>query len=209
MLLDALRECCDRTHGRSTYLRLSTKKIDQQVLQPALQRLGKEELRRQILAGGYRLLEGRHLVSGATANEVIHIATTGVMVPEAVEAAQRLAEEGIAANVLHITSPQKLFSLFTQARHQRLLHPMKEEQHDHLWTLFSSEERSAPIVTVQDASAHSLAFLGSLYGVPTIPLGVDRFGQSGSQTDLYRYVGICVDDIVSAGYLALELQEDA
>jgi pyruvate dehydrogenase E1 component len=74
--------------------------------------------------------------------------------------------------------------------------------------LFSPEERHAPVVTVRDASAHSLAFLGSLYGVPTIPLGVDRFGQSGSQRDLYHYTGISVDDIVSAGYLALELGDD-
>ncbi len=208
ILLDALRECCDRTRGHSTYLRLSTKKIDQQVLEPALQRLGKEELRRQVLAGGYRLIEGRQQVPEATADEVVHIATTGAMVPEAVEAAQRLSSEGIAANVLHITSPQKLFSLFTEGRHRRLNNPMVSGQRSHLETLFSPEERHAPIVTVQDASAHSLAFLGSLYGVPTIPLGVDRFGQSGSQANLYQYAGISVDDIVSAGYLALELGED-
>lgn len=79
----------------------------------------------------------------------------------------------------------------------------------HLATLFAPQERHAPIVTVQDASAHSLAFLGSLYGAPTIPLGVDRFGQSGSQVDLYRYMRISVDDIINAGYLALELGEDA
>ena len=209
ILLDALRECCDRIHGRSTYLRLSTKKIDQQVLTPVLQRLGKEELRRQVLAGGYRLIEGHDLATDATTTEVVHIATTGAMVPEAVEAAQRLASEGIAANVLHITSPQKLFSLFTEKRQRRLHNPTVSGQRGHLETLFSPEERHAPIVTVQDASAHSLAFLGSLYGVPTIPLGVDRFGQSGSQLDLYRYTGISVDDIVSAGYLALELGEDA
>ena len=81
-------------------------------------------------------------------------------------------------------------------------------QYGHLETLFSPEERYAPIVTIQDASAHSLAFLGGLNGVLTIPLGVDRFGQSGSQMDLYRYAGISIDDIVSAGYLALELGED-
>lgn len=209
ILLDALRECCDRTSGRSTYLRLSTKKIDQQMLEPVLQRLGKEELRRQALAGGYRLLEGRSLVPDATADEVVHIATTGAMVPEAIEASQRLSAEGIAANVLHITSPQKLFSLFREERHYRLHNPMAVRQNAYLATLFSPEERHAPIVTVQDASAHSLAFLGSLYGVPTIPLGVDRFGQSGSQMDLYQYAGISVDDIVSAGYLALELGDDA
>ncbi len=209
MLLDALRECCDRIHGCSTYLRLSTKKLDQQVIEPVLQRLGKEEVRRQVLAGGYRLIEGRASVPEATAAEVVHIATTGAMVPEAVEAAHQLASEGIAANVLHITSPQKLFALFTEERHHRLKNPMVSRQRTHLASLFLPEERHAPIVTVQDASAHSLAFLGSLYGVPTIPLGVDRFGQSGSQVDLYRYTGISIDDIVSAGYLALELGEDA
>ncbi len=58
-----------------------------------------------------------------TANEVVQIATTGAMLPEAVEAAQRLSAEGIAANVLHMTSPQKLFSLFTEERHRRLHNP--------------------------------------------------------------------------------------
>jgi pyruvate dehydrogenase E1 component len=209
ILLDALRECCDRVHGRSTYLRLSTKKLDQQILEPVFQRLGKEKLRCQTLAGGYRLIEGRSQVPDAMANEFVHIATTGAMVPEAVAAAQRLSEEGIAANVLHITSPQKLFALFTEERQRRLHNPMIVGESEHLNALFSPEERHAPIVTIQDASAHSLAFLGSLYGVPTIPLGVDRFGQSGSQMDLYQYAGISVDDIVSAGYLALELGDDA
>ncbi len=209
ILLDALRECCDRVHGRSTYLRLSTKKIDQQLLTPALERLGKEELRRLVLAGGYRLSEGRAQVSDATASEVVHIATTGAMIPEAVEAAQRLAAEGIAANVLHVTSPRKLFALLTEERRRRLHNPAAIEQNAYLTSLFPPEERHAPLVTVQDASAHSLAFLGSLYGVPTIPLGVDCFGQSGSPRDLYHYAGISIDDIVNAGYLALELAEDA
>ena len=79
----------------------------------------------------------------------------------------------------------------------------------HLQTLFPRHERKAPIVSVQDASVHSLAFLGSLYGVPTVPLGVDRFGQSGSQADLYQFTEIGVEDIVSAGYLAWELGENS
>jgi pyruvate dehydrogenase E1 component len=209
ILLDALRACCDRVCGRSTYLRLSTKKIDQQLLTPALERLGTEELRRQVLAGGYRLREGRAQVPEASLREVVHIATTGAMIPEAVEAAQRLAVEGIAANVLHVTSPRKLFSLLTEERQRRLHNPAATAQNVYLASLFSPAERHAPLITVQDASAHSLAFLGSLYGVPTIPLGVDRFGQSGSQRDLYQYAGISTDDIVNAGYLALELAEDA
>lgn len=208
LLLEALRQCCDRTHGRSTYLRLSTKKVNQQLLEPALQRLGPEEVRRQALAGGYRLIEGRDHVPEAAADEVVQIVTTGAMVPEAVEAAHRLAQEGIAANVLQLTSPERLFSLLSEVR-RRLRHNARATTDlGHLETLFPRQERHAPIVTVQDASAHSLAFLGSVYGVPIVPLGVDQFGQSGSQEDLYRYMGISVDDIESAGYLALELCED-
>ena len=187
ILLQALRECCNRTKGRSTYLRLSTKKIEQRLLEPVLERLGREELRRQVLAGGYRLLEGRSLVPDALESEVVQIATTGVMLPEAVEAAHRLAEEGIAANVLHLTSPKKLFTLLTEERRRLRRDAYATIQPGHLQTLFPRHERKAPIVTVQDASAHSLSFLGGLYGVPTVPLGVDRFGQSGSQVDLYQY----------------------
>jgi pyruvate dehydrogenase E1 component len=124
-------------------------------------------------------------------------------------AVQRLSTEGIAAHVLHITSPQKLFALFTEECHRRLDNPRMTGLSGHLQTLFSPKDRFVPIVTVQDASAHSLAFLGGLSGVPAIPLGVDRFGQSGTQIDLYRYVGISVDDIVSAGYVAWESGEDA
>lgn len=209
ILLQALRECCNRTHGHSTYLRLSTKKIDQRLLEPVLQRLGQEELRRQVLAGGYRLLVGRDLVPDALESEVVQIATSGAMLPEAVEAAHHLAEEGIAANVLHLTSPKKLFILLTEERRRLRRDAYAAVHPGHLQTLFPRHERRSPIVTVQDASAHSLAFLGSLYGVPTVPLGVDRFGQSGSQADLYQYTEIGVEDIVGAGYLAWELGENS
>jgi pyruvate dehydrogenase E1 component len=208
ILLDALRECCDREHGRSTYLRLSTKRLDQRLLEQALGRLGRDELRRQVLAGGYRLLEGRELVPTAAAAEVVQIACSGAMIPEAVAAAQRLAREGIAANVVHLTSAKKLFTLLTEQRRRMRNGSREEARPDHLRTLFPAHERGAPIVSVQDASAHSLAFLGGIDGVPTVPLGVDRFGQSGSQADLYRYTEISVDDIVSAGLLACELSEE-
>lgn len=52
-LCEALKQCCDRQGGRSSYLRLSTKPIEQALLEPVMARLGKDELRRQFLAGGY------------------------------------------------------------------------------------------------------------------------------------------------------------
>jgi pyruvate dehydrogenase E1 component len=59
ILLDSLRECFDRAQGRATYLRLSTRPIDQRLMEPALQRLGEAQLRQQTLMGGYRLRDWR------------------------------------------------------------------------------------------------------------------------------------------------------
>ena len=58
-LLEALRQCCDREHGLSTYFRLSTKPVDQKLMDEALARLGEEEIRRQTLLGGYRIVDRR------------------------------------------------------------------------------------------------------------------------------------------------------
>ena len=59
--------------------------------------------------------------------------------------------------------------------------------------------------TIHYGASQSLAFLGSAFGVPVVPLGVDEFGQSASRADLYHAVGIDADQIVNAAMLALEL----
>lgn len=75
----------------------------------------------------------------------------------------------------------------------------------HLETLIPASERRAPIVTIQDGASHAMSFLGSVFGVPVVPLGVDAFGQSGSRADLYHETGIDADQVVNAAMLALEL----
>ena len=55
-----------------------------------------------------------------------------------------------------------------------------------------------PLVTVQDASSHHLAWLGGALGVPGTSLGVDRFGQSGTIADLYREYDLDAGSIVNA-----------
>jgi pyruvate dehydrogenase E1 component len=69
--------------------------------------------------------------------------------------------------------------------------------------LIRAEERRAPLVTVLDGASHALAFLGSVFGQPTVPLGMDRFGQSGGRGDLYAYAGIDAGHIVNAALVAL------
>ena len=56
LLCDAINGIAD-PNGSSTYLRLSTRPIDQQPFAAAVDRLGEDQLRRQVLAGGYRLVD--------------------------------------------------------------------------------------------------------------------------------------------------------
>jgi pyruvate dehydrogenase E1 component len=195
-LLAGIRACFDRKQGFATYLRLSTKPIEQRLLQPALERLGEERLREQTLAGGYRLWDWRQ--GGADVDEryVVQIAASGAMIPEACAAAEYLWQEGVAANVLNLTSPRQLFAQWRATPyHQRT-------------TLFDwlipAHERHAPIITVQDGASHSLAWLGSALGTTLIPLGVDDFGQSGTGADLYRHFRIDWEAIAGAALAALD-----
>jgi pyruvate dehydrogenase E1 component len=131
------------------------------------------------------------------------------MVPEAIAAARRLHEEGIAANVINVTSARRLYRTLREARGLQLADARRQADLGHLATLLPPEERRAPIVTVQDGASHGLAFLGSVYGAPTVPLGMDKWGQSGSRGSLYEYAGIDADEIVNAAMLALELGEES
>ncbi|MEZ4675240.1 MAG: hypothetical protein R2932_13465 [Caldilineaceae bacterium] len=193
-LLAGIRACFDREAGHATYLRLSTKPIDQRLLQPALTRLGEAQLREQVLAGGYRLMEWPRDAE-IDPSTVVHIAATGAMIPEACAAAVYLWREGVAANVLNLTSPRRLFEQWRMTPYHR-----RDQSID--W-LVAPAERHAPIVTVHDGAPQSLAWLGSALGAPLVPLGVDGFGQSGTRGDLYRHFGIDWEAIAAAALNAV------
>ncbi len=199
VLLEAIRECCDRVHGQATYLRLSTRPIDQTPFNAALERIGRMELRRQAIMGGYRLYDWRSGHQNAIVRRgdgrpyQVMIAAVGAVVPEALEAAAYLQREGVAVTVLNLVNPKRLFERWRAARDRDLLG----------W-LFLPEERCAPIITVQDGASHSLAWLGSVYGVPVTALGVDDFGQSGARADLYRHFGIDPASIAEAAFRMLD-----
>ncbi len=188
-LLEGLRQCCDRANGRSTYLRLSTKAVDQSLMQPALQRLGRDELERQALAGGYLIRTAQ------TAGPLVHLVTCGTMVPEAIAAADYLEREGVGADVIHLTNPRRAYEDWQRHRY---------DGSHHLGTLMAPEQRRAPIVTVLDGASHSLAWVGSVFGQRTASLGVDRFGQSGARGDVYRYMRIDVDSILATAFAAVD-----
>ena len=52
-------------------------------------------------------------------------------------------------------------------------------------------------------------FLGGAFGAPVVPLGSDRFGQTGTIPDLYAAMGFDTPHIVEAALLAAEMRETA
>lgn len=208
LLLEGLRQCCDRENGNSTYLRLSTRPIEQSLMDKALERLGEDELRRQTIAGGYRLIDWRDEHPNLSEEYVINVVASGTLVPEAVEAVRRLHEEGVSANLINLTSPRRVYEEWQGIRHHNLSTASLKWSDGHLNALFPPTEHHAPIVTVHDGASHALAWLGGIFGSPVISLGVDDFGQSGNRADLYQYFGIDADSIFNAALTALDLIED-
>jgi pyruvate dehydrogenase E1 component len=182
ILLAGLRAVAER--HESLYLRLSTAPVDQRLAPSPT-----AEQRAAVLAGGYRLIDGR--ATGSWSPErAVNVFATGVLVPEAVAAAGRLAERGDCPSVFVVTSPDRLY------RGVRAPRP-------HVEALVSAEEEEVPIVSVLDGHSHALAFLGGALGVPQLALGVDSFGQSGTRPELYRHYGIDADAIVQAATVLL------
>jgi pyruvate dehydrogenase E1 component len=196
LLLDGLARM-QEPDGESLYLRLSTKPIDQAPLSALVERRGVEAVRADVVAGGVRLREAEG------ADDRVVLATCGAIVPETLAAADLLAgEEGVEATVLLLSSPDRLYHDWRDA----CTHPLRGEpaRPSHLGSLVLPAERGLPLVTVIDGSSHALAWLGSALGTRCVPLGVDRFGQVGSQPELYAEYGISAEAIATAALAALE-----
>jgi len=180
VLMDGLNALASADGGESLYLRLSTKPVDQS-LSPA----PTPEHRARVLEGGYRLIDARREPGYDPDDNAAHIFAAGAMVPEAVQASRTLRTEGVLANVLVVTSPDRLYRGLRQPR-------------PYLETLVAADEEGVPVVSVIDGHSHALAFIGGALGVTQLPLGVDHFGQSGARADLYRHYGIDADGIMRA-----------
>jgi len=191
------------------YLRLSTRPIDQAPFEQARARLSDAVLRRQVLSGAYRLLDAwtafpalRAAQDGGTAVPVVHLAASGPVLPEVLQAAHELAEDGVAGHVVDVTSLDRLYAAWQRTLRQGVRTATVPSVPGALRVAFGPR---APVVTVHDASSHAMAWLGSALGVPAVSLGVDAFGQSGTVGDLYRAHDLEPGAIVNAAMAALGL----
>ncbi len=199
LLCDALGRIARGEARASMYLRLSTRPLDQAPFEAARRRYGDEELRRLVLAGGYRLIDAS-MVDGPA----VYLVASGAVLPEVLEACAELAEEGVAAYVVDVTSLDRLYTAWRSCLRADLRAATAPRRPDLLADLFPVR---APVVTVHDASSHAMAWLGSALGVPAVPLGVDAFGESGSVREVYELHDLLPGTIVNAALAALALSQ--
>ena len=199
ILLSALDKI--RTRVESTYLRLTTKPADQSLFTPPSDPAELEQLRQQVIAGAYRLVDRSGEDGYAPGENVVNVFACGAMVPGAIDASNQLLEEGVFANVINVTGPGPLYSTFQDSVHQSM--KTGERDKPFLDGVLSPEERHVPIVTVLDGHPQTLAWLGAALAAPTFPLGVTRYGQSGTPEDLYREYEIDSTSVMAASFDAL------
>ncbi len=166
-----------REDGRSVYFRLSTRPVEQ-----PRREMG-AALAEAIVAGGYWLREPEP-------DADLAIGYCGAVAPEALGAYEAICEDVPGAGLLAITSPDRLHREWREAlarggtcTAERLLRQLRP---------------GAALVTVGDSHPATLSWLGSVARNVVVPLGVDRFGQSGDIPDLYRVHGIDADAILDA-----------
>ena len=167
MMEEAFR-LIDDPAGESTYLRLSTRAIMQ------VDRDG-DRWKADALAGGYWLRE-----PGPNAEAAV--VAMGALMPEALAAWEELSVDIPGLGLLAVTSPDLLHRGWTSAQARRW---QGNRLPSHVQQLLSRLAPGAGLVTLCDAAPASLSWLGGVLGQRVAPLGVDKFGQTGSLADLY------------------------
>jgi pyruvate dehydrogenase E1 component len=112
------------------------------------------------------------------------------MLEEALQASDMASEDSIYANVINVTSADRLFHAYVAA-----------SQHDttsYLDELLPAAERCVPAITLLDGHPLTLAWLGALFNAPLKPLGVVHFGETGSLQQLYHKHHIDTDAVLTA-----------
>jgi len=181
-MLDALSRL-GRPDGSGSYFRLSSRVIDQSLAAVPLDLAARERRRRHVVAGAYALRRVEH--------PVVTLVGMGALMPEVLVAADRLAQLGIAADVVCVTSADRLY----RALRARTGHGDGDAA---ILAQAFPADRATPMVTVLDGHPHTLAFVAAIRGVQSVNLGVTDFGQTGTLQELYKLHGIGSDAQIAA-----------
>ncbi len=170
--------------GSAVWLRLSTRQLQQpdRTLDPAA-----------VIAGG-------HWVVPPGKDAPIALAYQGPVAPEAEAAFEALREDVPEAGLLALTSVDRLHAGWLDAARDRR---QGGRSQSHVERLLAALAPGAALVTILDGHPAAHSWLGAVRGQRVVPLGPDRFGQSGDLPDLYREYGMDVEAILDACAQAL------
>jgi pyruvate dehydrogenase E1 component len=120
---------------------------------------------------------------------------SGAIAPEALAAWAALKDDVPGLGLLAVTSPDLLHRGWSASRSGRW---KGQRTGSHVERLLAPLAPTGGLVTLLDGAPASLSWLGGVLGHRVSPLGLDRFGQTGSLPDLYREYRLDVDAIVEA-----------
>jgi pyruvate dehydrogenase E1 component len=163
--------------GESVYLRLTTREIEQPLRDHAWMA--------DAVAGAYWLEQ-------PGANCEAAIVAMGAVMPEALEAWEAMKDEVSGLGLLSVTSPDLLHRDWSA-----------KGKASHIAKLLEAAPKTMPMVTMTDGSPGALSWIGAVHGQRVVPLGIDRFGQTGDLPDLYRTYGLDAEAIIGAMAKAL------
>lgn len=172
----------------------------------------RERLRKDVLAGGYYLVDWRGYEGYEPGDNVVKIFAMGSVATEALTASQALLERGIFADVIVITNSDLLLGIPAEAddyRHLREGLGINGDLHavparvDGEAEAISLAARRVPIVAVCDGEAGLVDNIGSIVGVKQRTLAVRRFSKCGRPSQVYGFQSIDAASIVEAAGRAL------
>jgi len=177
--------------GSAVWLRLSTRQLEQRprALDPAA------------------VIAGAHWVVPPAPGARIALAYQGAIAPEAEAAFAELAAETPGAGLLAVTSPDRLHDGWIKAARARRAGVRGTVSH--IETILAPLAPEAALVTILDGHPAAHSWLGAVRGQRVVPLGPDRFGQSGDLPDLYAAYGMDMDAILDACAQALLTRSEA
>ena len=165
------------------------------------------QMRSDVLAGAYYLIDYRGYAGYEPGDNVVHIFAMGSPTTEAILASQELLKKGIYANVIVVTSSDLLLgNLAHENGYQHLRQGLgvtadlylKDVDMGDTAQMRTLAGRRVPVVSVHDGEIGLLDNIGSIVGVRQETLAVRKHSRCGRPTDIYRYHHMDSESVVMA-----------
>lgn len=167
-----------------------------------------EQVRQDVLAGAYYLIDYRGYAGYEPGDNVVNIFALGSLTTEAIQASDELLKRGIYANVIVVTSTDLLcgiqahqddYALLKERLNVNgslILNPTADGQS--AAEVMTLSGRRVPCVSVHDGEPGLLDNIGSILGVRHEALAVRKHSRCGRPEDVYAYHHLDAASVVEA-----------